>query len=207
MIKLNINKMELPVFDIIQATPFRIPLKENFNLFFEVPSVDEYFTFEAKYLKAIHKHFILFAKVYFLELKEFKSLKLKEAFLKELKFAIQNEKFKKDLREIIVKYFTADFDINKIMSVANPFQIGYLVMFIHGIVENVKSFFFTGSEKDGSSDLGDLFYFFEYTFHKNRTEILAMPITYAMLLVDKYNKAQKAAKKSRPKIKIKAKKK
>jgi hypothetical protein len=187
MIKLNIKNLELPVFDIIQAAPFCIPLDKDHNLYFKIPSVNEYFTFEAKYLTLIHKYFVLFSKVNFLESKDFKSLELKESFLKELKKVLQNESFKVDFRKIIIKYFTADFKIKKIMDIADPFQMGYLMLFIHKIVENVKSFFFTGGGKGKPGDLGDFFYFFERNFHKNRTEILEMPITYAMLLQNKYN--------------------
>lgn len=210
MIKLNINKLELPVFDIVQATPFSIPLKKDFNLYFEIPSVNEYFIFEAKYLKVIHDYLVLFSGVSFLELKDFKSLKVKEQFLEELKMAIQNEKFKKAFKKVIVEYFTANFEIKKIMDIANPFQLGYLIMFIHKIVENVKSFFFTGGGRSGSKDVGDFFYFFEKNFGKNRAEILAMPITYAMLMIEKHNQDQrdqaKDNKKKKPKGRINIKK-
>lgn len=143
MIKLNINKMELPVFDIIQATPFHIPLdiEETKNLYFEIPSVNGYFTFEAKYLKLIHDYFVLFSKVLFLELKEFESMNLKKKFLKELNVVMQNIKFKKAFIKIVREYFTGDFELDKLMDIANPMQFSYLMLFIHNIVENVKKNF------------------------------------------------------------------
>ncbi len=60
-----------------------------------------------------------------------------------------------------------------------------------------------GGGKTGSSDVGDFFYFFERHFHKNRTQILKEPITYMMLLIEKWNQEKreklKAAKKANQK--------
>jgi hypothetical protein len=194
MIKINIKNLELPVFDIVQATPIHIPLKKDFNLYFKIPTVNEYFKFESKYLGLLQKYFLLLSGVNFLELDEFKDSSLKQEFLKKLKIALQNEKFKKDFKKILIEYFEADFEIDKILDIINPFEMGYLFMFIHNIIENVKSFFFTGSKKARGQDqedvIGNLFYLFERYFHKNRTQILRMPITYAILLQRKYNQEQ-----------------
>ena len=138
MITININKMELPVFDVIQAVPICIPIKKDFNMYFEIPSVNKYFTFESKYLTMIHKYLVLFSKVVFLELEDFSSIDLKQEFIKELKVVMQNLKFTKDFVKIIKEYFTADFDLSETLNIVNPFQLSYLMLFIHNIVENVK---------------------------------------------------------------------
>ena len=149
MIKLNINEMELPVFDVIQATPFHIPLKKKYNLYFEVPSVNMYFKFEAKYLKLIHNYFVLFSKVMFLELKEFKSMSLKKEFSKKFIPLMQHKKFKKEFGKIIIEYFKADFKLKKIFDIADPFHFSYIFLFIHSIVENVKKNFSQVAERLG----------------------------------------------------------
>jgi len=141
MIKLNINKMELPVFDVIRAVPFWIPITEKKNLYFEIPNTNSYFKFESKYLCLINKYFLLFSKVMFLELKEFESMDLKKQFLKELNVVMQNNKYKKDFIKIIQEYFTADFNMKNILDIINPIQLSYLMLFIHNIVENVKKNF------------------------------------------------------------------
>lgn len=149
MIKLNINELELPVLDIIQANPILIPLHNNKNLIFEIPSVDKYFTFEAKYLKLIMKYFFMFQNVNFLELKEFKDKEVKKKFLKKLHKLMQNYKFKKDFGKIIKVYFKADFKIRKIMKIVNPLEFSYLFLFIHSIIENVKKNFQLVNQKMG----------------------------------------------------------
>jgi len=141
MIKLDINNLELPVLDIVQATPFCIPLKKNKNLYFEVPSVNKYFVFEAKYLKLILKYFLIFAHVNFLELKEFANIEFKKKMLKELDTVMRNIKFRKDFMKIITEYFTAYFKLKKVLDIADPFQLSYIFLFIHNIVENVKKNF------------------------------------------------------------------
>ena len=151
MTVINVNKMELPVFDIIQAAPIYIPL-EKFDkkkqkigdikhLIFNIPSVDKYFTFESKYLRLIARYLSIFSKVSFLEYKEFADMKLKEQMLLELNPLFQHIKFKKDLNKIIIKYFESNFKIRKITSILNPMQYSYLFLFIHSIVENVKKNF------------------------------------------------------------------
>ena len=149
MIKLNINKMELPVFDVIQAAPFCIPLKKNKNLYFEIPCVNAYFKFEAKYLKLIHKYFVLFGKVLFLELEDFASMDLKKEFLKELNAVMQNAKFQKDFIRIVKEYFTGDFNLRNILNVVSPMQFSYLMLFIHCIIENVKKNFSWAAKRLG----------------------------------------------------------
>ena len=138
MIKLNINKMELPIFEVIKATPFCIPLTKKCNMFFEIPSTEKYFDFENKYLKILLKYFLIFSKVNFLELKDFEDEKLKDKMIKDLYIIMQNKNFKKDFLSIIKKYLTADFNLRKIFKIANPFQTSYIFLFIHSIVENVK---------------------------------------------------------------------
>ena len=138
MITIDINKMELPVLDVIQAVPIRIPIKKDFNMYFDIPSVNKYFIFESKYLELIHKYLVLFSKVVFLELEDFSKIDLKKEFIKELKVVMQNMKFIKDFVKIIKEYFTADFDLSKTLDIVNPMQLSYLMLFIHNIVENVK---------------------------------------------------------------------
>ena len=149
MIKLNINKLELPVLDVILATPILIPLEKGKILHFKIPSVKNYFVFESKYLSLIANYFVLFSKIDFLTVKEFADMKLKEKMMKELMIVIQNKKFKKDFSKIIQEYFTGNFNLKKIYSVMNPLQFSYLFLFIHNIVENVKKNFQVVAKKVG----------------------------------------------------------
>jgi hypothetical protein len=206
MIKLNINKLELPIFDVIWATPILIPLKKNQHLLFEIPTVDKYFKFEEKYFSVVRDYLKLFSNVNFLTVKEFSKIELKEQMMKELIIVMRNTKFQADFNKIIKKYFTGNFNLNRLHKKINTFQYCYLFLFIHNIVECVKSFFFTGGGKGGQQtkkDVGDLFYFFEKNFHKNRTEILEMPVTYAMVLMNKWNQDQKEQQKLYDKMKPK----
>ena len=143
MITLNINKMELPVFNVVQATPILIPLDiDNKNILsFEIPNVNKYFTFESMYLTLIAKYMVEFSKVNFLTVKEFSDMTLKEKMMKRLMVAFQNFKFKKDFLKIIVKYFTGNFKLKKIYDIVNPMILSYLFLFIHCIIENVKKNF------------------------------------------------------------------
>lgn len=139
MIKLNINKMELPILDVVLATPILIPLEKGRRLIFKIPSVKKYFTFEAKYLGVIATYFLLFSKVEFLELREFSDMKLVEKMLQQLKIVMQNNKFQKEFTMILREYFKSNFRIT--MNKINPMQLSYLFLFCHNIVENVKKNF------------------------------------------------------------------
>ena len=141
MIKLSINQLELPVFDIIWVTPISVPLEKGKNLLFKIPTVNEYFTFEAKYIKILSDYFKLFSSVNFLAVKEFSSKELKENMMGGLRVVMKNMDFLKDFSKIIEKYFTGDFDLKDIYKKINPFQLSYLFLFIHSIVENVKKNF------------------------------------------------------------------
>jgi len=147
MTVININKMELPMFDVIQAAPIFIPLEKYDkkqkiedvkHLIFKIPSVDKYFTFEAKYLTMIAKYMAILSNVSFLEYHEFADMKLKEQMLKELHPLMQHLKFKKELTNILIKYFDSNFDIKTITSIVNPIQYSYLFLFIHSIIQIVK---------------------------------------------------------------------
>ena len=147
MIKLNINNLELPVFNAIVATPIVIPLDEDDNnnvdnyLKFKIPCVNKYFTFEAMYLSLVAKYMALFSNVDFLTVKEFSDMTLKEKMLQKLIPIFQNWKFKKDFLKIIVKYFEGNFNLKKIYKIVNPMVLSYLFLFIHCIIETVKKNF------------------------------------------------------------------
>jgi hypothetical protein len=145
MIKLNINKLELPVLDVVLATPILIPLEKGRKLIFKIPSVKKYFIFEAKYLGLIATYFLLFSKVEFLELREFADMKLVEKMLKQLMVVMQNIKFRRKFVKILRKYFKSNFRIT--MNKINPMQLSYLFLFCHNIVENVKKNFLQVAKK------------------------------------------------------------
>ena len=141
MNELNINKLELPEFDIVLAVPICIPLRDDKKLFFELPNVEDYFKFEAHYLKILTKYFTVLANVSFLEYREFADLKLVEELYMKLRPLMQIEGFKKDFIKIIKLYFTANFKIGRKLDFVNPPQLTYLFLFIHKVVEMVKKKF------------------------------------------------------------------
>jgi hypothetical protein len=139
MIIIDINKLELPEFDIILAVPICIPLGFKRELYFNIPDCEKYFTFEAHYIKILKSHFRILSKVSFLDYKEFKSMKLKKQMFAQLKIVMQNESFKRDFIRIIKKYFTANHKIK--LKYINPIQLQYLFLLIHKCIETVKKKF------------------------------------------------------------------
>lgn len=133
--------MELPEWDVVRATPIQINLGDGLKLMFEIPTVEKYFDFEAKYLKMVASNFIMFSQVNFLEYKDFKDMNLKDTFIKALYKIMQNKKAQIEFINILNKYFTANFNIKKIMKYINPMQLSYLFLFVHKCVETVKKKF------------------------------------------------------------------
>jgi len=145
--KIDINKMELPEWDVIKSRPILIPLKKGNELIFEIPSTEAYFDFESLYVKLLAKHFFLFSKVNFLDYKEFADMSLKKQMIKEVYKVIQLDKAKKDFIKIIDKYFQANFKIKKVLKIVDPMELAYLFLFIHKVIETVKKKFLQVLEK------------------------------------------------------------
>lgn len=148
MIKLDLNKisgLELPELDIVQAVPVQINLGEIKGrlrtMTFEIPSVNQYFDFEARYVRILASHFITLSQIRFLEYGDFENMGLKQEFINQLIKAMQARTFKKDFIMILDKYFKADFNIKKICDLIQPQQLCYLFLFIHKIIETVKKKF------------------------------------------------------------------
>lgn len=137
----DVNKMELPEWDVVKATPIRVSIGQGRELVFEIPTVRKYFDFETVYLKYVAKYFVAFSQVNFLEYKDFKDTNLKEAMVKTLHRVMQMKGARTGLVDILSKYFKANFDIRKIEDVINPMQFTYLFLFIHKVVETVKKKF------------------------------------------------------------------
>lgn len=139
--KIDINKMELPEWDVVKASPIQVVLDDGREMTFEIPCVEKYFDFESKYVQFVAGYFIKFSQVNFLEYKDFVDLSLKEKMIKELYKALQDKKVQKEFVGILNKYFTANFKIKRIMKYINPMQLSYLFLFIHKVVETVKKKF------------------------------------------------------------------
>lgn len=138
MIKISLDKMELPEWDIIKSNPIRVPLRDKKEMIFQIPVVEKYFDFEAIYAKYLATYSAHFSTVSFMEYKDFKKLKLKKAFIKEIKPIMQIEKAKHDFIIILQKYFQANFKIKKIMKYIDLIELSSLFMFIHNVIEMVK---------------------------------------------------------------------
>ena len=141
MDKLDINKLELPEFDIIKAAPVSIPMDDigRRKLEFIIPNCNDYFTFEAHYLKILRVHFKILSNVQFLNLKEFQSMKLKKMMISQLRPLQQSNLFMRDFIGLIKKYFKANFRISS--KTINPLQLPYLFLLVHKVVETVKKKF------------------------------------------------------------------
>ncbi len=139
--KIDIEKMELPEWDVVKATPIRLNLGKGNELIFEIPSVRKYFDFETMYLKYVAKYFVKFSQVNFLEYKDFKDMNLKETMIKHLYVIMQDKESRLGLIEILEKYFIANFKIKNIDKIINPMGYAYLFLFIHKVVETVKKKF------------------------------------------------------------------
>lgn len=138
MVTINLKKMELPEWDIVKSNPIRVPLSNGRSMIFKIPCVEKYFDFEAIYAKYLATYSARFSKVQFMEYREFKKLKLKKQFIKEIKPIIQQEQAKKDFIIILSKYFKANFKIKKIMKYIDLIELSKLFMFIHNVIEMVK---------------------------------------------------------------------
>lgn len=145
MIILDWKKMELPEWDVVKATPIRIPLDEDKDgkaLLFNIPSVEQYFNFEALYMEFIIKNFVLLSNVKFMELEEFSDMALKEKMITEFRKVMQTETAKNQFKKIILKYFICvNFKKRKLLKTLNPMQFSYIILFIHKCIETVKKKF------------------------------------------------------------------
>lgn len=136
--KIDIDKIELPEWDIVKANPIRVQMGDKRELIFNIPSVKKWFDFEAMYVKYIATYFVLFSKVNFLEYKDFESDTLKKQMLIESQRVFQHKQAQKDFIKILNKYFKANFKIKKIMNYINLMQLSYLFLLIHKVIETVK---------------------------------------------------------------------
>ena len=139
--KVDLDKMELPEWDVAKATPIRFPLKKKKELIFEIPTVEKYFDFEALYVKYLAKNFMIFKSVDFLDYKDFKDKKLISKMVKELYRVMQIKKAQKEFIYILNKYFRANFNINRIMKYADPLDLAKMFLLVHRIIETVKKNF------------------------------------------------------------------
>jgi len=144
----NIIGFKIPDINILNSKIITIPIG-NHNLFFKIPSLNDYWLFEYKYLNIIFNYFQEFVESDVFSFQDItKSKKFKKfdkKFLERIS-DIPNRRlifFKtktliSELNAIIKKYFTADFNIKKIHKFLNPIQYLYVLIFIHAIVFTVK---------------------------------------------------------------------
>lgn len=139
--KISIDNMELPQWDVVKATPIEVDLKHGRIMTFEIPNVKKYFNFEAYYVYIISKHLELFSNVMFLTADEFSDNTLKSRMLNQINIAMQNRKFRKLFIKLLNKYFTANFKIKKLDEYMNPLNFADIFLLVHGIIESVKKKF------------------------------------------------------------------
>ncbi len=158
VLTIDLNKKNMPEWDVVKATPIRVPLDNDEigkALIFNIPSVETYFDFEAYYTEILAKHFVVFSNVQFLTYEEFSDSKLKNAFFNELKKVMDKKEIKESFYKIIDKYFEADnFEMKKLLKIINPIQFAYCVMLIHNCVEFVKKKFLEMAPKVSPQVLG-----------------------------------------------------
>jgi hypothetical protein len=141
----DLDKKNYPEWDVVKATPIRIPFDKNENgkaLIFNIPSTEKYFDFEAEYTSILATHFIRFSQTKFLSYDEFSNKTLKEKFFEKLKEALSVKEIKQDFVKIIKKYFDAEnFEMKNLLKESHPLQIAYSITLIHNCIEFVKKKF------------------------------------------------------------------
>lgn len=170
MIVISMKEKNMPEWDVVKATPIRVPLTEKENdksLIFEIPSVEKYFDFEAYYAGFISEYCYHFTETSFLSYKEFKNKKLKEDFLKGLRRALANRNVRIAFKVLLAKYFILVDYKNELQKVSrfkkicyfftrkknkniylilnvlkiNAVQCAYCLMLMHNCIEFVKKKF------------------------------------------------------------------